>query len=123
MKFSDEFLYIKFLFLHRLGLERGKTAEGCVDVIAQLLEEYGQGGSYGMDDADILYHNSFVIVDPKEAWILETCGKFWAAEKLDSAYNHITNEYIIQTNIDKMSDGLKEKVQQLNLWDGEVIYN
>lgn len=101
-------------------MERGKTAEDCVDVITKLLEEYGQGGSYGKDDSEIFYHNSFVIVDPKEAWILETCGKFWAAEKLDSIYKHITNDYTIHTKIDKMFDGLKEKMQELNLWDGEV---
>lgn len=67
----------------RLGLERADTAEGAVDVIAELLEKYGQGGSCMEDECSFTYHNSFLISDRKEAWLLETSGKMWAAERVE----------------------------------------
>ena len=32
----------------------------------------------------LLYYNSFLIADHKEAWVLETVRKFWAAQKITS---------------------------------------
>ena len=32
--------------------------------------------------SDTCYYNSFIIADGKEAWVLETSGKYWAAEKV-----------------------------------------
>lgn len=66
----------------RLGLERADTAEKAVDVITELLEQYGQGGSCMEDECGFTYHNSFLISDRTEAWLLETSGKHWAAERV-----------------------------------------
>lgn len=71
-----------FLSSSRLGLERADTAERAVDVMAELLEKYGQGGSCLEDNCSFTYHNSFLISDRKEAWLLETSGKMWAAERV-----------------------------------------
>lgn len=67
----------------RIGLERANTAEKAVDVITELLEKYGQGGSCMEDECSFTYHNSFLISDRKEAWLLETSGKHWAAERVE----------------------------------------
>ncbi|HWR23539.1 MAG TPA: C69 family dipeptidase [Feifaniaceae bacterium] len=67
--------------LLRLGLERAKTAEEAVSVIAALLETYGQGGNCGYDH-DFRYDNSFLIADPDRAFILETAGRDWAAAEI-----------------------------------------
>lgn len=35
------------------------------------------------DNCGFTYHNSFLISDRTEAWLLETSGKYWAAEKVE----------------------------------------
>lgn len=67
--------------LLRLGLERGKTAAEAMDQIVNLLETYGQGGNCAFT-GEMFYHNVFLIADQIEGWVLETAGKFWAAEKI-----------------------------------------
>ena len=68
--------------LLRLGLERGKTAREALDVIINLLETYGQGGGCAYNDPGWIYHNSFIIADPNEAYVLETADEWWIAEKV-----------------------------------------
>ena len=71
--------------LLRLALERASTASDALDVITGLLAEYGQGGNCGFRHK-LSYHNSFLIADPNEAWVLETAGRHWAAKKVSGIY-------------------------------------
>jgi secernin len=66
--------------LLRLGLERGKTAKEALDVITNLLETHGQGGSCSFTPPEWLCDNSYIIADTKEAFVLETTNKWWIAE-------------------------------------------
>jgi hypothetical protein len=81
--------------LVRLGLERGRSARESVDVITQLLERYGQAGDCYEDGGS--YHSSFLVADPKEAWVLETAGRTWAAK-------HFTQDAAISNRLSLGSD-------------------
>lgn len=65
----------------RLALERCKTSKEALMFITDLLEKYGQGGNCGYEKP-FTYHNSFLIADSDSAWVLETAGKYWVAEKV-----------------------------------------
>ncbi|XP_048095214.1 secernin-3 isoform X2 [Alosa alosa] len=109
--------------LVRLGLERADTAVKAVDVIAELLEKYGQGGNCMEDQCGFTYHNSFLISDRNEAWVLETAGKYWAAEKVEEGYRNISNQYSITTKIDKEHPGMREYAESQGWWDGKSEFN
>ena len=68
--------------LVRLGLERGKNAIESTKIITNLLEEYHQGGGCAFNDSSWSYHNSFIITDSKEAYVLETADDWWIIEKV-----------------------------------------
>jgi len=89
--------------LVRLGLERGKTAYSAMHVMIALLEKYGQSG-----DAEHVgewgkanYHNSFIIADANEAWVLETAGRYWVAKRVTAGVYSISNIYTIESDWDE----------------------
>ncbi|MHA1269364.1 MAG: C69 family dipeptidase [Candidatus Helarchaeota archaeon] len=81
--------------LLRLALERSKSSKEALNVIISLLEKYGQGGTGSIFDPNFIYHNSFIIADKNEAWVLETMDKFWVAEKVKDIRT-ISNGYTIK---------------------------
>ena len=90
--------------LLRLGLERGSTAHEALMVMLELLEEFGQGGNCGYQHK-LYYHNSFLIADPHETWVLETAGPHWAAKKVKGVYS-ISNGLTIDNDYDMASPHL-----------------
>jgi len=90
--------------LLRLGLERARTAHEALHVITALLAEYGQGGNCGFQHA-LYYHNSFLIADPHEAWVLETADRQWAARRVEGVYT-ISNGLTIGAEWDEASPDL-----------------
>jgi len=89
--------------LLRLALERRSTARGALETITELLEKYGQGGNGGYQNQNFYYHNSFLIADPQEAWVLETAGHLWVAKKVEEYYA-ISNGLTIGSDFDLMHE-------------------
>ncbi len=88
----------------RLALERAATADQALDIIIDLLETYGQGGNCGFAH-QLFYHNVFLIADSQGAWVLETAGKQWAAEKVRDVRS-ISNLISIGAEWDRASEDL-----------------
>jgi len=97
--------------LLRLGLERGATAQEALDTIVGLLADYGQGGVCGYEDRRLTYHNSFIIADSTEAWVLETAGSVWAALKVRDHYA-ISNCLSIGEDFDRSHPDLIENARR-----------
>lgn len=65
--------------LVRLVLERARSADEALDVLADLLGVHGQGGS-GEQHAEEPYWSSFLLVDPTGGWVVETSDRTWVAQ-------------------------------------------
>lgn len=75
--------YLEYWHFMRLALQRAKTAREAVEVITSLAEKYGYGSE----------GESFSVIDPNEAWILEMIGTgdggegaIWVAVKIPDGY-------------------------------------
>lgn len=93
--------------LLRLALERAETACEALELITHLIAEIGQGGLCGYRNKGFRYHNSFIIADSQEAWVLETADRFWAAEKVRGVRT-ISNVLTIGKEFDLIADGAFE---------------
>ncbi|MEW5786132.1 MAG: peptidase U34 [Bacillota bacterium] len=97
--------------LLRLALERCRSSEQALDLIIDLLARYGQGGNCGYEKK-FTYHNSFLIADTCSAWVLETAGEYWAAEKVKDV-KCISNRLTIGSRFDRSHpDLIKHAVQK-----------
>jgi secernin len=100
--------------LVRLGLERGSTAAEAKDVITGLLERHGQGGAALMG-TDRRYHNSFIVADPTEAWVIETSMRHWVAKRTTRG-TVISNLVTIEDDWTERSDGVEEHARAKGYW-------
>ena len=89
----------------RLALERCKSAKEALDFLTDFIEKYPQGGNCGYGKK-FYYHNSFLIADSSDAYVLETAGKYWVWKKVKD-YFAISNCLCLE-NYDECSAGLVE---------------
>jgi len=96
--------------LVRLGLERGATAAHALEVMIALLERHGQGGDCG-HLGRFYYHNSFIVADARQAFVLETVGRWWVVEevsvaKVGGGLRALSNALSIGPDADRVSPAL-----------------
>lgn len=92
----------------RITLETSKSSFEAVQKIIELNEKYGQGGNCGYEKK-IKYHNSFLISDSNEAYVLELVDKYFAYKKIDEFYN-ISNKLSIGNYYDGIHSELKKDI-------------
>jgi dipeptidase len=105
--------------LLRLALERAATAREACDVIASLLTQHGQGGGCLHENKRFTYHNSFLIADPREAYVFETAGRYWAMEPVQGVRS-ISNGLTIPDFAREHSDRIKTNVSGCRLRRGRT---
>ncbi|MCS7018405.1 MAG: C69 family dipeptidase [Cytophagales bacterium] len=103
--------------LLRLALERSKTAWEALLNIIQLLETYGQDACGGYRNKRFYYHNSFLIADAQNAYVLETVDRHWAYRRVDACYA-ISNRLSIGTDADALSSGAAAFARAKGWWSG-----
>jgi dipeptidase len=86
----------------RLALERCNSAENALDLILQLLHDYGQDACGGYENKNFFYHNSFIIADTQHAFVLETAGKEWVIERV-KGFRSISNGLTIGEEYEAIS--------------------
>lgn len=95
--------------LLRLGLERGATRHEAVQVIVDLLETHGQGGSCSREHPRFTYDNSYIVADPGGAVVLETAGRRWATDEVGRARS-ISNGLTIPGFAERHADPVRGTV-------------
>ncbi len=109
----------------RLALERGRTAYEAMHVIIGLIEKYGQSGDCERagEWGKANYHNSFLLADRKEAWVLETAGRYWAAKRITSGVHSISNIYTIERDWDEAHPRLAAHAIEKGWTKSEAEFN
>ncbi len=105
----------------RLVLERCRKSEEALDLLITLLDRYGQGGNCGYKK-NFFYHNSFLIADPQSAWVLETAGEYWAAEKVKDVRS-ISNRLSIGGIFDRSHPDLIKHAVDKGWCKGKADFN
>jgi len=107
--------------LMRIALERTETSYDALILITELIDEFGQGGNGGFKQK-IYYHNSFIICDRKDVWVLETAHKHWAAKKIEGIYS-ISNGLTIEEDFDISSKGIEDYARKKNYIKKDENFN
>jgi len=90
----------------RIALETSQTSLEAVNKLIEINEKYGQGGNCGYEKK-MFYHNSFLISDSNDAYVLELVDKYYAYKKIDEFYN-ISNKLSIKNDFDKIHPELSK---------------
>lgn len=100
--------------LVRLGLERSRSASEALEVITQMVETYGQNAPSAYQWKGVYHHNSFMIADSNQAYLLETAGHHWAVNGIHG-FQAVSGHLTIEEKYDYISDQA-EDIARKNKW-------
>lgn len=100
--------------LVRLGLERSRSALFAVETLADLLDRHGSRDGGG--------DHVFLIADPNEAFVLETCGRYWALQECGHT-RAVMDAAMIRQDWRRVAPGLFDFVLEHGWWpdDGSKL--
>lgn len=106
--------------LTRLALERSASARQAVDLIAGLVSRFGQGAAEGASED--VRDNAFLVVDAREAFLLETAGQHWAEQEIREV-RAASGRCQLRQDWDRMSHGLADQLIAYGWWpeDGSKV--
>lgn len=103
----------------RLALHNCKDAQEAVRFITRFIAEHPQGGDASYKGS-IKYHNSFLIKDFKQGFILETCGKHWALKEVRDIAA-ISNVYSITDDYCEADSETEESCDFKSRYENKLI--
>ncbi|XP_053553585.1 secernin-2 isoform X2 [Bombina bombina] len=109
--------------LVRLALERAPSAQEAVLVITELLARYGQGGNCREDTQPLMYHNTFLICDRSEAFVLETAGQYWAVERVTEGVRNLSNQLSVASHLWSEHPQVRSHAKDQGWWDEKEEFN
>jgi secernin len=101
--------------LVRLVLERGRTARQAVDLLTDLVGQYGQSEPLGNPPQG---DSSFLIADAREAFAVETAGRHWVYQEIREV-RAAGNACIIRQDWNRISPGLSDYVIRQGWWPAD----
>ena len=96
----------------RAALASCAGAKDAVDFITSFIEQHAQGGN-GALKGTLVYSNSFLAVDPEEAYVIETAGTRWAWRKAMVA-DAISNAYCIEDDYKRLDNQTRKEIAPVN---------
>jgi len=96
----------------RAALSSCESAKAAVDAICAFTEARDQGGN-GAYRGKLVYHNSYIVSDPREAYVLETAGRRWAWRPIESVAA-ISNAYSIEDDYKRLDAATRKEIAPVN---------
>lgn len=104
----------------RLTLERADSAAKAIEIMGELLETYGTGGDPLIRPQ--YFNANYIVADYNEAYIFESCQRFWAAKKIGNA-GHIGNLYSITDDYDLIGKNVIKEASEKGWCRNEARIN
>ncbi len=96
--------------LVRLMLERGQSAHAAIETAIDLLSRYGERESSE--------GNIFLVADPQESFLLETCGRHWALLECGQT-RVVTDAAMIRQDWSRLAPGLASDLIEKGQWEDD----